>query len=362
MLTKKAIYEERQYQEIRYRRLTDDLGGLERGTVWLLDAEGQQVLREIPAFPHISRIYRLDRGIQRVFGTGRFFAEEKLDGYNLRIVLFRERLLAFTKGGFLCPFSTDWAEIWAEKQGIKRYLLDNPNHIICGEVVGDNPYNHQRDPAFPRGAHFFVFDIRTPDGKFLPPEQRYRLADRYSLNVVPIHGEYTLDKMGQLRQLLIDLHQRGREGVVLKSAAGNHVIKFVTPAKDLEDIRDGLIIGFDLPPNFFRNRLLRIGLFIHEFGLDRKTIAHEIGRACLDGYRQLERFRESCEEYLIYVRDLIIWEKTRELIEEQTRVITDQIVPDYIDGYPAFCIKFRRRYRRSTHRFHSMLNGFTFVD
>ncbi|MCR4392932.1 MAG: RNA ligase [Dehalococcoidales bacterium] len=362
MLTEKVIYEERQYQGIRYRRLSDDCGKMERGTVWLLDDEGRQVLREIPAFPHISRIYRLDRGIQRVFGSERFFAEEKLDGYNLRIVLFRGQLLAFTKGGFLCPFSTDWAEIWADKQGIKHYLIDNPDHIICGEVVGDNPYNHQRDPVFPKGAHLFVFDIRTPDGNFLPPEQRYRLAERYSLNLVPVYGEYTLDKMEQLRQLLTDLHQRGREGVVLKSAAGNRVIKFVTPAKDLEDIRDGLIIGFDLPPNFFRNRLLRIGLFVHEFGLDKATMALEIGRACLEGFRQLERFHESCEEYLVYVRDLGIWGKTRELIEEQTRVITDEIVPDRIDGYQVFRIKFRRRYRKSTHRFHSMLKGFTFVD
>src|SRR3990170_903361 len=97
--------EQREYNGLKYWRYTDDIGTTLRGTVILFDTSGQRPVRTIPGFPHIRRVYRLRPGVQRFFHTNPFFVEEKLDGYNVRLLIHQGQLLALTRGGFVCPFT-----------------------------------------------------------------------------------------------------------------------------------------------------------------------------------------------------------------------------------------------------------------
>ncbi len=357
----KSDIEELRYEGISYFRYTRDRKGAARGSIGLKDGKTKQKIREIPTFPHIKRVYRLAAGIRYVFGSDPFFVEEKLDGYNVRIFKIGEKLLAATRGGMICPFTTEWVGIWNETYGIDRFFADHPERILCGEICGDNPYNSQRDPDLAPGAHLFVFDIMAPDGKNMSPLERCRLIEEYRLPTIPLLGKHSVREMEKLCDLLKDLNNRNKEGIVMKSGDGDTVVKFVTPAKDLEDIRDGLIIDFDLHQRYFRNRFLRIANFIQEFDLDREACARWIGRTFLDGYAPLESFEGSKEPYTVYVVERETWEKTRVLIK-QVSMEEKSIDPVELDGRSMLRVRFNRVYDRSTHKFHNILKGFPHTD
>ena len=90
---------EESFDGTAYVRFADDYHGVPRGVVVM---QG----RVIPSYPPIGRIFALENGLRRHF-AGRFHAEEKLDGYNVRIACVGGRLLPFTRGGFVCPFTAD---------------------------------------------------------------------------------------------------------------------------------------------------------------------------------------------------------------------------------------------------------------
>lgn len=68
-------------------------------------------------------------------GRRSFYAEEKLDGYNVRLFCHNGAYYALTRGGFVCPFTTEWAEIWAQRHGLGAFFRDHPNQVLCGEGV-----------------------------------------------------------------------------------------------------------------------------------------------------------------------------------------------------------------------------------
>src|SRR3990170_3311551 len=155
--------EEREYNGLKYWRYTDDIGTTLRGTVVLFD-QGQ--------------------------------------------------LLALTRGGFVCPFTSEWAEIWWQRYNLERFFVTYPDYVLFGEVLGDNPYNSQRDPTIPPGLYFFIFEIMRSDGEFLRVHDRYELVESYELPTVPLLGQFTSDRIDELFEILRDLNNKEREGVV----------------------------------------------------------------------------------------------------------------------------------------------------
>jgi putative ATP-dependent DNA ligase len=354
--------EEKEYNGLKYWRYSDDIGTTLRGTVLLFDPSGQKPVRTIPGFPHIKRVYRLRPGVRRFFHTNPFFVEEKLDGYNARILLHQGKLLAFTRGGFICPFTSEWAEIWWQRYNLERLFATYPDYVLFGEVLGDNPYNSQRDPTMQPGLYFFLFEIMGSDGEFLRVRDRYELIENYELPTVPLLGQFTSDRIDELFEILRDLNERGREGVVLKSGISNRVMKFVTPSSDLRDIRDNLILEFDLEPGFITNRLLRISLFIRELGLNEDQYAARLGKAFLDGYSALETFESSNEKYNIYVKRLKTWNLLRTLLSSYIPIKTDRVEPALVDGLEMLHVEFRRIFRKSTRRYREILRGYGHID
>ncbi len=349
------------YKEIAYQRHKKDRADL-RGTLSFLGSDNATVLRKVPGFPHIKRVYRLEEGIKRLFGSAPFWAEEKIDGYNTRIFKYGEKLYATTRGGFICPFTTEWARIWGSEQHLYQFFKDYPGHVLCGEVAGDNPYNWQQDPELPSGAHFFVFEIFDDQGHFLLPEERYKLISRYGLPSVPVLGEYSRADMERIYELLRDLNARQREGVVLKSAADNRVLKFVTPESDLQDIEDSLRIGFDLSSGFFYNRYLRASLFVKELALDEDAYARRIGEAFLRGTPALNGFQEAAEPYVIFVSHRQTWEALYDMLKSHVLIKCDEMSESRLNHRDMLKIRFRRVYQKSTHRYKRILKGHLHQD
>jgi putative ATP-dependent DNA ligase len=353
--------ETQRFGDLVYRRAAKDRGSEPRGTLWLPES-GESGPTRVPGFPPIRRVYRLKAGVKRLFGRHTFVGEEKLDGYNARLFRHGERVLAATRGGFLCPFTTEWAEIWAEDTGIGRFLEEHPERVLCGEVLGDDPYNHQREPGLPAGAHFRVFDIAEPDGRFLPPDERHALAGQYDLPHVPVAGHFSARRLEDLYDTLRELNERRREGLVMKSLDAERLMKFVTPESDCADIRDSFNVAFDLPAGFFQNRLYRASMAVDELCLDRDAYAHRLGAAFIEGCPRAGPYRESSRSCVIYVRSQDTWERLYGQLAGQVRIELDAIDTAEVAGREMHRVAFRRVYDRSTHRFRRMLRGHLSTD
>ncbi len=353
--------DELSYNGLSYGRQRKD-GSFPRGTVHLYHPDTGSLSRQIMGFPSIKRVYRLQPGIKRLFKKMPFWAEEKLDGYNLRIFMHEGNLLAATRGGFICPFSTDWAQIWAQDNNLNHFFRDHPQHILCGEVLGDNPYNLQRHKDLPEGAHFFVFEICAPDGSFLPVETKQDLVRQYQLPAAPSLGKFDTSQRRELYSLLRDLNFQGKEGVVLKSEDSTRLMKFVTPECDIQDIKDGLRVGFDLDMGFFQSRYMRIGFFVQELGLDQEEYARKLGRAFLEGIPTTGDFKGAQEEYTIYLSQRSTWEALRTMLMSQVKIRCLEISPQEIQGRDMLKIRFARIYTRSSKRYQKMIQGYLHQD
>ncbi len=85
----KARYES--YRGSDYLRLTDNFRGTPRGSIAMRG-------HIVHGYPSIGRILRLDTGLNQHFQAP-FWLEEKVDGYNVRVVCIDEQVLALTRGG-----------------------------------------------------------------------------------------------------------------------------------------------------------------------------------------------------------------------------------------------------------------------
>ncbi len=262
------------YAGLDYVRLTDSFSGWPRGTV-LLDG------RAVPGYPSIGRVLNLEQGLAQHFRAP-FHAEEKVDGFNVRVIRHRGQELAFSRGGFVCPFTTDRLP-----DLIDPAVFDvEPDLVLCAEVAGPgNPYLEGHPPEIEEDVVLLVFDLMRWDRvEFMEVGERRELLRAHGLPAVPYHGRFTADQAGELREVIAALDARGVEGVVLKEEGDRRKrAKYVTPASVVQDIGamgDALL---DLPPEYFTNRLLRLVLILEESpDLDRETLRAELGGALID--------------------------------------------------------------------------------
>ncbi len=242
--------------ERRFYRLTKDLPALHRGTVFW---EGGI----LHGYPKIKRIIHLGRGVTRHFRSA-FYAEEKMDGYNVRIRRIGDELFAFTRGGFVCPFTTDRLP-----DLVPAAFFDiHPEYTLCGEVVGpDNPYNSEPVPYIEEDVAFFAFDVKDPAGRSLPLHERYRVCEETAVPFTRRWGPFTSGDIEELRRIVFELDSEGREGVVMKSASEAVELKYVTLGSCIRDIEATAHLLAELPPGFYIQRLIRIAAISYEHSL-----------------------------------------------------------------------------------------------
>lgn len=273
------------FESLDYLRFSDAFAGVPRGTVRLPDG------RLLPGYPSIGRIQSLARGLRRQYAEP-FWAEEKIDGFNVRIARHEGRLYAFSRGGFVCPFSTDRlpdlldeAVFWAE-----------PDLILCAEIAGpENPYLEGAPPQVTEDVALFVFDaLRAADGRFLEPTAKAALGERFGLPMARSFGRFTADDQAALAALIRQLDAEGSEGLVFKGEGAGGRTKYVTGRSNVADIALCSEQLLDLPPEYFTNRLLRLALYVDEHGeAGDEALERELGHAFLAGLqRAVARSRE----------------------------------------------------------------------
>lgn len=343
-----------QYGSISYSRYTEHSPEHDRGTCVIHTAGRDRIIKD---YPHIARVYRMHEGIKRFFGDDYFYAEEKLDGYNVRIIKHNNEIIALTRGGFICPFSTEWAGYWRKTYRFDDFFEQYPDRIICAEFVGNNPYNSKIDDSLPPGLSFFCFDIMRNDGKLLPVEDKDEIFSRLNLPMVKSFGRFRLKDFSRLKEILLDLNRKQREGIVLKGIHGNRSIKFVTAESDLNDIEKTFAFFYDIEPGFYSNRLMRISLFVQEFNLDETEYMKRIGKAVLKGYSFLMDYKSSVETFIIYMHSLENWRSLRKLIIQHKDIVSDAEEQVEVNGVMLHRIVFGRKHKKSTDRFHQILSG-----
>ncbi|MCK8514964.1 RNA ligase [Methylonatrum kenyense] len=263
------------YEGFSYVRLLEPVRGYPRGSAVLPDKS------VVPGYPSIGRIQSLEAGLPRQFRE-RFWAEEKIDGFNVRILRYEDTLYAFSRGGFVCPFSVDRVPEFLDPAVFDA----EPGLILCAEIAGpDTPYLEGSTPRVAQDVSLFVFDMmRLGLPGFLAQADKFTLLEKYALPAAPVHGQFGADDTEALGRLILRLDAEGAEGLVLKTDDGRERAKYVTGGSCVGDIGVCAEQLLDLPPQYFTNRLTRLAIFLAEHPQsDSDAAARALGRAFLEG-------------------------------------------------------------------------------
>lgn len=267
----------RRHDGVTYFALEDHRRGLEKGTV-VVDGE---VAR---GYPSIPRTLVVDPGFPAHF-DGPAAVEEKLDGYNVRVVDLPafDGPVALTRGGYVCPWTTDRAR---ELLAPGAFFDANPDRMLCGEVVGpENPYTPHDYPVDRNGL--FVFDVRgRTTGEPLPVDERRERCDAHGFPQPRLFGTAApVELPGLVRDAVAELAAAGREGVVAKGVAGRPALKYTTGQANRGDLRAAFALPYDYGRDFLFPRVVREGFQAVEFDEDGEALrarAHELGEAILE--------------------------------------------------------------------------------
>lgn len=297
-------------EALDYIRFRDRFRKIGRGTVLTAG-------RVLWGYPHIKRIFDLKDGLKKNIDVPALYAEEKIDGFNIRIASIKKEVFAFSRGGFLDSFVTEKAR----DAGMADYFRENPGHVLCAEMVGNTPYTAPTDRF---DVKMFVFDIDSGDGTYIPPRERYGLLKDHGIKGAPRLGRFKGDDYKGLARLALRLNKGRKEGMVLKSEDRKRIVKYVTPWSDIDDIAGTANVFFDMPIGFYYQRILRSAFFISEFGLDRDKYAKKLGKAFYDGLARAisraEKGMEMDEEFEISVRDKSVWDDIRRHMSKEVMI------------------------------------------
>ncbi|MDF9746074.1 RNA ligase [Natrinema salsiterrestre] len=233
--------------------LTAGRHGVERGTV--IVEETDTVVR---GYPSVPRLLVLDPGVPSFFEGGESVAiEEKLDGFNVRIAAVDGGdPLAFTRSGYVCPYTTARAR---DLLPLEDFFAARPTETLCTELIGpETPYT-TRDYEEVDFHEFRVFDVRDREsGTPLPVADRRSLCEEYGFDQPRYFGRAEpSDAVGTVRGAIGELDSTGREGVVLKSADGESMVKYTTESQHHQELAYAFSLPFDRGRDFVFSRIVR---------------------------------------------------------------------------------------------------------
>ncbi|MFH1786043.1 MAG: RNA ligase [archaeon] len=257
----------------KYLAFRKELHHIEKGTVIF---DNNEIIRGVPK---IRRILYLKSGLTVKFPKG-FHIEEKIDGYNVRVAKVGEEVYAITRGGLICPFSTDLATAKTAS-----FFREN-DLVLCGEIAGPlNPHVTHDYPEV-KNAELFIFDIRQKEsGKPVKFSEKRRLSETHGLKMVPYLGSFKPNELGKVYSLIKKLDGQNREGMVFKTEDMSEQAKYIFPRANISDVSSAFHFPFEYGHDFFFRRLIREGFQSYEFDRtqsERDARALRIGKAVLE--------------------------------------------------------------------------------
>ena len=295
------------FRDVHYLALRKNFKHFEEGTTIGVTKTGQSFL--VRGFPSIQRILLLGVAVPKHF-IKEVVVEEKMNGYNIRVINIDDRIFAITRGGFICPYTTHrLTKLYGTK--LKELIMSvGEEYTINGEVVGlENPYTRFSYPEA-KDFDFFVFDIRhAQTNKPLDVLERHNLVKTYGLKNVPVKGTIEKEEIGKLRQIIKELHQAKREGVVLKDSKNRVTpLKYTTSFINLDDLKQGMSYFFDEGRSFLFSRILREAFMIYEFNeVNLEEYERNLGKVILEPMlntiKQIRNAQAGFEEFTMKVFD-----------------------------------------------------------
>jgi putative ATP-dependent DNA ligase len=313
-------------------------------------------IQVIRGFPKIRRTLMLENALNLHFNK-EIAVEEKMNGYNVRIAFLDPQILAFTRGGYVCPYTTKKAN---EILNLTKFFQDHPDLVICGEMLGtDNPYVSHYYPEIGK-LGFRIFDLREKlTGKPLPIKEKRNLMQEYNLPPVRLLGVYSLPEAhSKILKLVKELGENGREGVVMKDPLMEiPPLKYTSSQAHDDELIYAFKFPFDLGKAFFFSRVIREGFQSyenHESTDEMKERAQRLGESIL--YPMVETIKHVSSGE-VAGEDLVMDADSPQEVEEFLRHLRDL-------GVLAVAIKnedgkavIRRIHQSTTDKIINFLNG-----
>lgn len=344
---------------IDYYRFEKSTSGVEAGTaVFKLDG-GIDIIR---GFPKIQRAMVLDAAIKAHFnGLQTVAVEEKMNGYNVRIALIKDRMVALTRGGLVCPYTTEKVN---EMIG-REFFQDHPELMLCGEMVGpDNPYVPKDIYPDVESISFYIFDIREKKtGRPLTISRKYEVCSRYNIRTIRYFGKYHIDTAAaKVTDIIRELGSTGREGVVIKDPEMIvPPIKYTCSQSTNSDLKYAFRFFNDYGRDFFFSRVVREGFQSVDWDEAEKDMldrCRRLGESILIPMIETIRKRKQGERISEEVRIRVSSLETARAFEDHLRYMGIDFQcdePQYIEGKYLIVI---RKFNQSTNdRTEGLLNG-----
>lgn len=263
------------YDGHEYRHLPSYRKSVEKGTVLIADT----VIR---GFPKISRCLVLDEGIPQHFDS-EIAVEEKLNGYNVRVARVNGDVLAFTRSGIACPFTTHKVRSLLP---VDPFFDRHPDRMLCGEMIGpENPYT-TADCYDVDSIAFRAFDIRHREsGVPLPVEDRREACAEFGIPQAELLGVFEpTEAVDAVPDIVREIDRERREGIIMQTLDGQQLLKYTTSAANQGDLAFAFTFPFDYGRDFSFRRLIREGFQSVEFAeseAERLERAHSLGESLL---------------------------------------------------------------------------------
>ncbi|MCX9011518.1 MAG: RNA ligase [Candidatus Methanoperedens sp.] len=337
-------------------RFDKPLSNVEGGTAIFI--EPFDIVR---GFPKIPRTLVLYPGIRNHFSSCESVTvEEKMNGYNARVALIGDSLAGMTRGGFMCPYTTEKAE----KLVGKDFFLDHPDLMLCGEMVGpDSPYVPKSFYDI-ESLDFFVFDIREKvTGKPMPVMERRALVEEYGLKSVRLFGEYCVDEAHiEVTNIIKGFGSTLHEGVVIKDPQMQLLpVKYTSSMSNCADLNYAFEFYNDYGRDFFFPRVCREAFQSVEWDEDeesRRKRCQRLGESILLPMIKTIKKRQRGERITETVQIRVREPKTIKEFEEHLRLLGVDAVfekPELIGD--EYLVKIRKIFKSTNDKTDSILRG-----
>jgi putative ATP-dependent DNA ligase len=289
-------------------RFDKEISHIERGTILY---EKDSSFEMITGFPKIRRAMVLDPTVKKHFiGLEKVAVEEKMNGYNVRIAAVRDDILACTRSGYVCPYTTQKAK---EKLSLK-FFEDFPELVLYAEMVGpDNPYI-SKNIYNVESVEFYVFDVREKNsGKPFSISKKREILKKYGFFQAKFLGKIALETAPEeIGKIVRKLGEKEREGVVIKDPEMIlSPIKYTSSQSNCADLRHAFKFYNEAGRDYMLSRIVREGFQTVEWNESESEFERrcmQLGKSILNPLREsIKNVKEGhrlYEEARIRVRNL----------------------------------------------------------
>ncbi len=259
--------------------LEKKFGKFEEGT--LIALAGKTYVAR--GFPKIKRTLMLKECVNRHFKGCDVAVEEKINGYNVRILKIGKNLYAITRRGYICPYTTEKAR---EKIN-EEFFKDYPEFMLCCEAAGmESP--HVPKEIYGKGLEFFLFDVRnSKTNEAMKVEEKLKIAEEYGFEIARVFGIWSgKELVDESFEIVKKLDREGREGIVLKDVdMKKKAVKYTTSYCNCSDLEYGFRYFSELGRDFVLTRAVREGFQSYEIddAEERRKRYERVGKAIVDG-------------------------------------------------------------------------------